>query len=249
MECYRITVCHCEPVRRLVWQSPGRSGSPSRIRRGRCPHRPKTRESAFCSYPSYHKYFSAGPSGGNVLVSARTLIRSRLRGRCRKAAPLSTPPAALTNCVSILRLAMGGEPERYGVIARRPCGPTWPLPGIPSGHNPFSKAFPAGEGGSRVSRKRETDEGLASPYGRGAPGRGRRGRILPSQSASPPAPPEGEPRGTKGTDCDQRDSPEGATPACALVRNDMRFEQYPGNKRPPWGKSVPGGIITSAVPV
>ena len=31
------------------------------------------------------------------------------------------------------------------------------------------KAFPHGEGGSRVSRKRETDEGLASPYGRGAP--------------------------------------------------------------------------------
>ncbi len=36
----------------------------------------------------------------------------------------------------------------------------WPLPGIPSGHNPFPKAFPSGEGGSRVSRKRETDEGL-----------------------------------------------------------------------------------------
>ena len=34
---------------------------------------------------------------------------------------------------------------------------------------PVSKAFPHGEGGSRVSRKRETDEGLASPYGRGAP--------------------------------------------------------------------------------
>ena len=32
-----------------------------------------------------------------------------------------------------------------------------------------SKAFPHGEGGSRVSRKCETDEGLASPYGRGAP--------------------------------------------------------------------------------
>ena len=34
---------------------------------------------------------------------------------------------------------------------------------------PVSKAFPHGEGGSRVFRKRETDEGLASPYGRGAP--------------------------------------------------------------------------------
>ena len=29
-----------------------------------------------------------------------------------------------------------------------------------TGHNPFSQAFPSGEGGSRVSRKRETDEGL-----------------------------------------------------------------------------------------
>ena len=28
-----------------------------------------------------------------------------------------------------------------------------------SGHNPFPKAFPSGEGGSRVPRKRETDEG------------------------------------------------------------------------------------------
>ena len=30
----------------------------------------------------------------------------------------------------------------------------------PSGHNPFPKAFPSGEGGSRVPRKRETDEGV-----------------------------------------------------------------------------------------
>ena len=30
----------------------------------------------------------SGPSGGNVLVPARTLRRSRLKGRCRKAAPL-----------------------------------------------------------------------------------------------------------------------------------------------------------------
>ena len=36
--------------------------------------------------------------------------------------------------------------------------------------NQFLKAFPSGEGGSRVPRKRETDEGLASPYGRGAGG-------------------------------------------------------------------------------
>ena len=37
------------------------------------------------------EYFGSGPSGGNVLVPARTLIRSRLKGRCRKAAPLSIP--------------------------------------------------------------------------------------------------------------------------------------------------------------
>ena len=30
--------------------------------------------------------------------------------------------------------------------------------------NPFLKAFPHGEGGSRVSRKRETDEGLCFFY-------------------------------------------------------------------------------------
>ena len=35
----------------------------------------------------------------------------------------------------------------------------WLPPGIPSGYNPFPKAFPSGEGGSRVPRKRETDEG------------------------------------------------------------------------------------------
>ena len=36
-------------------------------------------------------------------------------------------------------------------------------------HRGAHKAFPTGEGGSRVSRKRETDEGKGSPsYGRGA---------------------------------------------------------------------------------
>ena len=43
------------------------------------------------------------------------------------------------------------------------------------------QSLPLGEGGSRVSRKRETDEGLASPYGRGARS-GRRGFYFPSQS-------------------------------------------------------------------
>ena len=38
--------------------------------------------------------FGVGPSGGNVLVPARTLRRSRLKGRCRQSRPLKNPPAA-----------------------------------------------------------------------------------------------------------------------------------------------------------
>ena len=57
--------------------------------------------------------------------------------------------------------------------------------------------------GSCVTRKCETDEGLASPYGRGAP-QGRRGRIYPL-SHFVTAPPEWEPRGTRGTDCHTSD--------------------------------------------
>ena len=41
--------------------------------------------------PSLLESFGAGPSGGNFLVPARTLRRSRLKGRCRKAAPLRIP--------------------------------------------------------------------------------------------------------------------------------------------------------------
>ena len=70
-------------------QSPGSSENFDRTRRGRCPHRPETK--TYTYIPALHKHFSTVPSGGNVLVPARTLIRSRLRGRCRKAAPLSTP--------------------------------------------------------------------------------------------------------------------------------------------------------------
>ena len=75
------------------------------------------------------------------------------------------------------------------------------------------KAFPSGEGGSRVPRKRETDEGLASPYGRGAP-QGRRGRFYPL-SHFVTAPPKWEPRGTRETDCH--------TSVATLVRNDSIF--------------------------
>ena len=95
---HRNRNCHCEPVRRLVWQSPGTSENRFRTCRGRCPHRPETKTYA---------YIPAVPSGGNVLVPARTLIRSRLRGRCRQSRPPKYPPAALTNCFRIFRLAMG----------------------------------------------------------------------------------------------------------------------------------------------
>ena len=71
------------------------------------------------------------------------------------------------------------------------CGP---LRGFP----PVTIRFPSlplGEGGSRVSRKRETDEGLASPFGRGAGGG--EGAFCPL-SHFVTAPPEWEPRGTRG---------------------------------------------------
>ena len=62
------------------------------ICRGRCPHRPKTKKCAYIH--TLKKCFGAGPSGGNVLVPARTLRRSRLKGRCRQSRPLKNPPAA-----------------------------------------------------------------------------------------------------------------------------------------------------------
>ena len=130
-----IEGCHCEPVvlraanqnlNNCQWQSylsvahagvapsrdslrsqsPGYSGSLNKISRGRCPHRPKAKACAYIS--ALNQCFNAGPSGGNVLVPARTLRRSRLRGRCRQSRPPKYPPAAPTNCVRILRLAMGG---------------------------------------------------------------------------------------------------------------------------------------------
>ena len=84
-------------------QSPGTSENRFRTCRGRCPHRPETKTYA---------YIPAVPSGGNVLVPARTLIRSRLRGRCRQSRPPKNPPAALTNCVRIFRIAIGESIEK-----------------------------------------------------------------------------------------------------------------------------------------
>ena len=115
-----IEGCHCEPARTLVWQSPGYSGSLNRISRGRCPHRPKAKACAYIS--ALNQCFNAGPSGGNVLVPARTLRRSRLRGRCRKAAPLSTPrppQQTASEYFGLLWVVYRKKPERYGVIAPR----------------------------------------------------------------------------------------------------------------------------------
>ena len=88
-------------------QSPSCSENPHRTRRGRCPHRPEMKTCAYT--PTLHKCFGTGSSGGNVLVSARTLRRSRLRGRCRKAAPLRTPRPHRRKQAKIFRLAIGGS--------------------------------------------------------------------------------------------------------------------------------------------
>ena len=58
--------------------------------------------------PKFTKRFGSGSSGGNVLVPARTLIRSRLKGRCRKAAPLRIPRPHRRKCVKMFRFAIGG---------------------------------------------------------------------------------------------------------------------------------------------
>ena len=62
------------------------------------------------------------------------------------------------------------------------------------------------------------DEGLASPSGRGAGGG--EGDFCPLSRLRRQLPQSGS---QEETDCDRRESPEGATPVCAPVRNDMRF--------------------------
>ena len=58
--------------------------------------------------PVLNKYFSSDPSGGNFLVPARKLIRIRLKGRCRKAAPLRIPRPLRRKRIKIYRVAMDG---------------------------------------------------------------------------------------------------------------------------------------------
>ena len=62
---------------------------------------------SFCVMFSFPEAFGSGSSGGNVLVPARTLRRNRLKGRCRKAAPLRIPRPLRRNCPKIFRVAMG----------------------------------------------------------------------------------------------------------------------------------------------
>ena len=65
-----------------------------------------------CFFPTLHRYFSADPSGGKVLVSARTLRRSRLKGRCRKAAPLRIPRPHRRNCIRNFQLTTSESVEK-----------------------------------------------------------------------------------------------------------------------------------------
>ena len=81
--------------------------------RGRCPHRPVNCKSIL-NIPKLTECFGSGSSGGNVLVPARTLRRSRLKGRCRKAAPLSIPRPQRRNCVKMRRPAVGAIPKMPG---------------------------------------------------------------------------------------------------------------------------------------
>ena len=81
----------------------------SRISRKRETDEGKKLSVKTCAYAhTLHKCFGSDPSGGNVLVPARTLIRSRLKGRCRKAAPLRIPRPLRRKRIKIYLVAMDG---------------------------------------------------------------------------------------------------------------------------------------------
>ena len=73
--------------------------------------------------PRLTECFGSGPSGGNVLVPARTLRRSRLKGRCRKAAPLGSTesPGRIAGTAKkyfrLLLVVLSKNSEKYVVIA------------------------------------------------------------------------------------------------------------------------------------
>ena len=67
-----------------------------------------------CVYiPALNECFGAGPSGGNFLVPARKLIRSRLKGRCRKAAPLRIPRPHRRKCGGTFRITVDAFIGRF----------------------------------------------------------------------------------------------------------------------------------------
>ena len=83
--------------------------------------------------------FGAEPSGGNVLVPARTLRRSRLKGRCRKAAPLRIPRPLRRNCSTMFRFTreqIYRPASSFNLGARsvcsqgRPSRPKWPMAAV-----------------------------------------------------------------------------------------------------------------------
>ena len=122
---------HTLMQRRLVWPLPGiPSGHnpfpclPLGEGVSRVPRKRETDEgkklsvkACACDHP-LHKYFGPGSSGGNVLVPARTLIRSRLKGRCRKAAPLRIPRPHRRACLRMFQVAMGGSIEELWIECR-----------------------------------------------------------------------------------------------------------------------------------
>ena len=69
----------------------------------------------------------------------------------------------------------------------------WPLPGIPSGHNPLPKPSPPGKVARASPASARRMRALPLPYGRGAPDGAERACVYPL-SHFVTAPPEWEPR-------------------------------------------------------
>ena len=89
----------------------------------------------------------------------------------------------------------------------------------------------------------ETDEGLASPYGRGAPGRGGEGVFYPLSRLRRQLPQSGSQGETRGTDCDRWESLEGHTSdigrLLAKTRVNCRFSCRGGHWPPAFLRRFP----------
>ena len=89
----------------------------------------------------------------------------------------------------------------------------------------------------------ETDEGLASPYGRGAPGRGGEGEFYPLSRLRRQLPQSGSQGETRGTDCDRWESLEGHTSdigrLLAKTRVNCRFSCRGGHWPPAFLRRFP----------